>query len=68
MPSPNFAGQKLHYITAFFSIFFNMRKWKILKKNYFVFYDTLSLNAKIVLKYLIFMTVWKYFMQMAAGH
>ena len=35
---------------------------------YFVFYDKLSLNAKILFKYLIFMTVWKYFMEMATGH
>ena len=57
-----------YYISAIFSIFFNMRKIQNLKKMHFVFYDKFSLNAKIVLKYLIFMTVWKYFMLMAAGH
>ena len=47
-----------YYITAIFSIFFNMRKIQNLKKKtHFVFHDNFSLKAKIVLKYFIFMTV-----------
>ena len=47
----------LHYITAIFSFFFNMRKLKNLKKCILYFMTNL-----------IFMAVWKYFMLMAAGH
>ena len=42
-------GLNTHYITAIFSIFFNMTKKKLKKKMYFVFYDKFSLNTNFVI-------------------